>query len=113
MKDDEEFIAQRQARDARRFLEAAVDPDVAPRLSPALIAIRKTLSADGPTAHVTVLAAGVRAGDLAVKTVDNVLRELMRAGMVRRVGSYTRTYDRRSRRYVAHDTRMYFLEDWS
>lgn len=113
MTEDEKFIERRRAEDARTWLTTAMDPDTAPRQSPALIAIRKTLSAEGPTPHAAVLAAGLRASDLAVTTVDNLLRELVRAGMVHKIGAYSSHYDRRKQQRIAHDTRVYLLGDWA
>jgi DNA-binding transcriptional ArsR family regulator len=104
--DDEEaraFLAERRRADDRAFMIRGLDPEVAPRLSPALNAIRDLL-ADGREYSFTevVTAAAVRS-DLTVKTIGNALSRLLSAGIIRREGRWGKGL---------RDTRRYALVSW-
>lgn len=111
MTDDMELIKQRQARDDVRFMVNALDPEQAPRLAPAVRALRD-LVADGWASHTATLAAMLRASDLAVKTADSLMRRAVTAGLVERRGEYSRTRNRRTRQWEVRDTRAYRLVNW-
>lgn len=104
MTSDEDFIASRRLADARKFLTNALDPSVAPRLAPALIAVRKILADGEWVAWTSVLAEGLRASDITVKTLDTQIRNAVVCGVIEKRG----TYVRRSRT----DTRELRLVDW-
>ena len=108
---DEEFLTRRRQDERRDFLISALDHANAPRLGPALSALRAAL-ANGWNGHAAVLAAGLRVSDIASKTLDQQLRNAVTAGMVERRGEYSRTYDRRRKAWKVQDTREYRLIDW-
>lgn len=108
MTSDAEFIAQRRSVDDRAFLIRSTDPEVAPRIAPAVNGIRSLLADGRWHRHDAVVAAGLRASDLAVQTVDNVLRRAMKVGMVERRGEYVSAYRARK----ASDTREWRLSSW-
>lgn len=112
METDEELIARRRTEDRRIFLIKALDPEHAPRMAGAIRAVRDALSSAAWRPYSAVLAAGVRASDVAVKTVDNQLRASIAVGMVELRGQYSRWYDRRAKRWVVTDTRELRLIDW-
>jgi hypothetical protein len=109
---DRELIEQRRREDARRFLISALDPENAPRLSFGLRAARMTLADGHWHPWAAVVAAGLRASDLAVKTLDTQVRLALHAGLLERRGEYSRTYDRKQRKYVTTDSRELRLIDW-
>lgn len=109
---DEAFIAQRRTDERRNFLINGLDHTRAPRLGPALSAIRGALDGRDWVAHAAVIASGLRASDVVSKTVDQQLRNAVAAGMVERRGAYNRTYNRRTARWKVDDTREYRLIDW-
>lgn len=110
MVSDEEFLAQRRLADDRRFLIQSTDPETAPRLAPAMQAIKGLLygAGSGWVRHSALLAGAVRASDLAVRTVDNMVRRATTAGMIEKRGEYSRA----GRGRKASDTRAYRLADW-
>ena len=105
---DSEFVQQKRRADDRTFLINSLDPEKAPRLAPGMRALRQSLAGGGWVRHDAVLAAGLRASDLTVKTVDAQLRRAVTAGMVEKRGEYTRAYRGRP----AEDSRKYRLKDW-
>lgn len=108
MTNDEEFLAERRKVDDREFLINSLDPEKAPRLAPAHLAVRVLLADGRWHAWIEVLAAGVRGGDLAVKTVDNSLRRAVSAGLIERTGEYVAGRGRKR----SVDTRKLRLIDW-
>lgn len=104
---DEQFLVERRMADERRFLISSMDPDVAPRNYRVMHAIKAAVSA-APAPYTAVLAAGVRASDVTVKTVDNLIRRLVHHGFLVRSGVYVRA----TRHAVAEDTRSLKLGDW-
>lgn len=109
---DGELIAARRLHDKRAFLVNALNPDTAPRLAPALRALRAKLLDGQPHSHNALIAEMLRNSDLAVKTADNQLRNAVYCGMVERVGEYERLWDSKERKWSAHDSRLYRLIDW-
>ena len=112
METDTELIARRRAEDRRIFLIKALDPANAPRMAGALRAVRDALGVGGWRPYDAVLAAGVRASDITVKTVDNQIRASIAVGMVDRRGEYRRWYDRRAGQWNVTDTRELRVIDW-
>lgn len=109
---DLELIARRRAEDQRRFLISALNDENAPRLAPAANAMRDLLRGGEWQSWAAVMAAALRGSDLAVKSVDNFLRQLLTAGFVERRGEYERRYNRAARRWQHGDTREVRLIDW-
>lgn len=108
MPSDEAFLAERRIADEKTFLIRSLDADRAPRIAPAVRAIR-TLLADGEWhSWVSLAATGVRASDLAVRTVDNLIRRTVAAGVTEKRGESATTW--RGRR--SPDTRELRLIDW-
>ncbi len=105
---DEKLIADRVKIDERAFLINALDPERAPRLSLAVNAIRAALLMPGWHRHSALVAAGLRASDLAVTTTTNIIYRAVKVGMVEKRGEYTQK--RRGR--PASDTRQYRLIEW-
>jgi hypothetical protein len=111
---DTKLIRERKIADMRRFAIEALDPEKAPRLSSAVRAVRELLvSRCGrwvPWPHV--VATGLRESDLAVKTVESVIRNAVTAGVLERKGEWAAA---RGRGRAATDTRMVRLAglgDW-
>lgn len=111
MSTDTDYIAERKRHDEHVFLTGTTDPDVAPRLAPGIRALRERLT-QGPASWDAAMAAALRPTDLAVKTVDNVVRRLIAAGFVVKTGEYSRTYNRKRRTWAVKDTRTLALGDW-
>lgn len=106
---DAEFLAERRRIDGREFLINSLNAEKAPRIAPAARAIRALLAeSSGWHRYAEVVAVGVRASDLAVKTVDNLLRTAVFAGLIERRGEYERGFRGRP----AVDMRAYRLIDW-
>lgn len=110
---DDELIAQRRKEDQVNYLINMLDPAKAPRLAVAANALRDRLLAD-PGWHPlnAAIATMLRVSDVAVKSADGVIRQLVSAGMVERRGEYRRAYSRQSRRWVVSDTREIRLTGW-
>ncbi len=104
---DAELIAERRSADDRRFLTAALLPSNAPRLAPALVAIRNLLLPGEWATWEAILATGLRASDLSVKTIDNMIRKAVTCGVLERRGDYER-----GGRGRTVDTREVRLVDW-
>lgn len=105
MTTETEFLNDRRRSDDRMSLVRALDPDVAPRLSPALVAIRRLLvDAGGWVPWPTAMAEGLRASDVTFKSVDNLLHKAAGCGLLERRGAY----DRRTRT----DGREIRIADW-
>ncbi|HEY9413529.1 MAG TPA: hypothetical protein VIQ30_02115 [Pseudonocardia sp.] len=113
MTTDADFIAQRRFADERTYLLKATDLETAPRLAPGMRALRECLvTQKRPVAWTTALAAALRPNDLAVKTMDNMIRKLIAHGFVIKTGDYSRTYNRKARTWRVVDTRKLTLGDW-
>lgn len=108
---DEQLIEQRRAAEDREHLIKSFDPHAAPRNAPALLAIRKAVES-GPTLWTAALAAALRASDVHTKTIDNLIRRLVKHKFLVRSGEYTRIYDRANHCYRITDTRKLELGDW-
>jgi len=106
MNDDVKILQQRAALDERRFLINSLDPELAPRIAPASRAIRETLADQRWHSFTELAAAGVRASDLAVRTVSNLIARASKAGMIEKRGEYVRKGGR------AIDSRMYRIVEW-
>lgn len=106
--DDLDLIQERKIQDMRAFLVNALSDENAPRLAPALRAVR-TLLLDGRWHHWTAaLAAMLRASDVAVKSCESQLYNALKAGVIERRGDTTRN----ANRSIATDTREIRLKDW-
>lgn len=111
MTTDEEFIHERRQADELDYLRNAIDPEYAPRIAPALIAIRRTLAdATHPVPHASVLAVGLRSSDIAVSTLDNMIRKLTKHGFITKHGEYVS--NRYKRGVKDQDKRGYTLGSW-
>jgi hypothetical protein len=109
---DEEFIAQRRKADERAYLISSADPAIAPRIAPAVLAIRSALTdAADPLTHAAVLALALRASDLAVSTVDNLIRRFVKHGFIIKHGEFVQPFPRR-RGVRGVDNRAYTLGEW-
>lgn len=110
---DAQLVAARRNEDRKKFLISILDDEHAPRMASGVRAMRSALLESGGWLHwTTVLAVGLRHTDVAVKTLDGILRQAVQAGFAVRRGEYSREYDRRNRRWVATDTRELQLIDW-
>lgn len=86
------------------FLRKAMDPDIAPKLSPALLAAREALLRDSlPLSEVRKVM--MEAGPITQDTASNMLRYLRKARMVLVTGRYDRK--------KCTDNRMVHIGEWS
>ncbi len=102
--DDATLVAQRRIADDQKFLTASLDPEMAPRIAPAMNALRSLLG-KGWHSHEATLAAMLRVSDIAVKTAEGLLARSVRAGFVEKRGEFTWRPHRT-------DTRTYHLINW-
>lgn len=109
---DAQLIADRRREDERRYLLSITDPTMAPRLAPGMQALRAELAARGSLSWEAALATVLRNSDMAVKTADGMLRKLILGEFLTKSGEYSRTYNRRSKRWTVSDTRAVHLIDW-
>jgi hypothetical protein len=109
---DAAYVAEQSAREAREFVLNSTRHDVAPRLAPAALAIRELVDDGRARDWAAVVAAGHRRSDVTVKTVDGFLRKAISTGCLVKAGSYSRYFDRRSRKWIVSDTRTVRLGDW-
>ena len=107
---DSAYLAERKTADERRYLIRSMDPDVAPRLAPAVRAVHEHLADGRALAWDSVIAVGLRSSDLTLRTVSNTLRKLIAHGFVVREGKYSRAYVRGHWR--VSDTRTVRMGDW-
>ena len=114
MTTDEEFVRQRAQDDEHAYLINTTDYEIAPRLAPATRALRDALQDAGPGGlpWATAVASGLRASDVAVKTLDNLVRKMINQGLVLKRGEYTRRYNRQARQWVVSDSRRLSLGEW-
>lgn len=105
---DEEVVAERRQLDERAFLIKALDPENAPRLSPALLAVRGHLADGRWHSLISTLAAGIQASDIAVKTTENLIRRAAKAGFLEWRGEYRRAWRGRK----SQDSRQVRLIEW-
>jgi len=93
-----------RSRRSRKYLVGMLDPSVAPRLAPAMRAVRALL-ADGRWHEYKTLAdCALGASDVKYETIRGTLGTLVREGMVEKRGEYA---------YGTHeDHREYRLADW-
>jgi hypothetical protein len=109
MTSDEDVVAERRKRDERRFLIATTSPDKGRRLTPAVNAVRALLADGEWHTHNQTLAAGLVTSDIAVRTLDNLLRRACTADLIERRGNYIRGgVGGRN----ASDTREWRLIEW-
>jgi hypothetical protein len=109
---DAQLIAARRREDERRYLLSVTDPKLAPKLAPGMQALRSRLIEQGSLSWESAVATALRHSDLAVKTVDVMLRKLLMVGFLTKSGEYSRTYNRRTKNWVVTDTRTVRLVDW-
>jgi hypothetical protein len=106
--DDLELIKQRKIEDMRVFLTNALIDENAPRLAPALRAMRGLLLDGQWHAWTAVIATMLRASDIAVKSCESQIYNAVKAGVIERQGDY-----RAGRgRTPAVDSRLIRLVDW-
>ncbi len=109
---DAELIADRRRRDERRYLLTITDPTVAPRLAAGMQALRAELLDRGSLGWEAAVATVLRNSDVAVKTADLMLRKLIMGEFLTKSGEYSRTYNRRTKKWIVSDTRAVHLVDW-
>lgn len=85
-----------------------LDPEVAPRLSPALHAIRDLLADGEEHSFAEVVTVAMHKSDLTVKTITNTLSRLLTAQIVRRDGCWMPGGKGR----LNQDSRRYTLVSW-
>lgn len=110
MTDDEEYLAGRRRVDERTYLVGSLDPEIAPRMAPAAQAMRALLAEARPGERITqaaLVARGARSSDLAVRTIENLISRLVRAGFIAQYGASTRPG-----RHTRGDARSYRLVEW-
>lgn len=107
---DGDYVARRTRQSERDYLINATSPERAPRLAPALLALRAQLSDCDATPWTTAVAVALRSSDIAPKTIDNMLRKLIAHGFVVKRGEHTSAV-RNRKRYVT-DERTLHLGDW-
>src|SRR5690349_21667413 len=109
---DAEFLSRRRREEFRNYMIKGLDSGVAPRMAFPLQAIRELLSDGAWHSWQSVVAAGVRAGDLQVNTVSNKLYTALTAGLIERRGAYSSRRKRNGSGSVVSDTRELRLIDW-
>lgn len=88
-----------------RNLTQKSNPQVAPRVAPVLRATREAMHVHGGFVHRAQLLAGMaRSGDLAPRTIVNLIEDLVHAGWLDRRGGFNQR--------TKQDTRAYRLADW-
>jgi hypothetical protein len=114
MTTDEDFVRQRQREDTINYLVGMTNFETAPRLAPAMRALRAVVAQAGAQGvpWTTATASALRASDVAVKTVDNLMRKMVDVGFLIRTGEYDKRFNRRSRSWSGRDNRRVALGDW-
>lgn len=107
---DAAFVAHRRDQEEIEYLRGVTDPERAPRLAPAMLALRTATARDTP--WVSAVAEALRASDITTKTIDNLIRKLIKHGFLTRTGTYDRTYDRADQRWEVRDSRVLVRGDW-
>lgn len=109
---DVDLVAERRREDVRRFLRGACDPQVAPRLAPALLAMLAMLADRRWHPWAEVLAVGLRDTDIAVRTLEARVSQAVGLGWLARRGEWSRTWDRGARKWIISDARELRLIEW-
>jgi hypothetical protein len=111
---DTEYLAERRFAEERAYLINTSDPAIAPKLSPAVLALRALLAEAHPryVPWDSAMAEMVRKSEIAVRTAENLLRKFIAHGFVDRRGEYSRTYAKRTRKWSVTDSRAVRLGEW-
>jgi len=110
---DMDYVRQRADADEMAYLIKAMDPAVAPKLAPAMHAIRASLEGErGGREWASVVATGLRSSEVTVKTLDNLIRKMIKHGFLIKEGEYQREYRRGRRGFTVTDMRRLTLGDW-
>lgn len=110
--EDQLLIDQRRKEDKRKFILQAMNPENAPRLAPALQALRVLLLDGQWHAWSQCVATMLRAGDLAVKTVDTQMRNALYTGLILRRGEYAPGSSWGKHKKLPVDDREVKIRDW-
>ncbi len=103
----------RDMQKRRQFMVDLLDDERAPRLGPALNAIRGTLAQGGWWPHAGLVAAAQAAAELSPVTIRGRIAEAVYVGCVEKRGAWKPGHGRWPGKVVpASDTREYRLIDW-
>jgi hypothetical protein len=86
--------------DRRRFLVGVLSDDRAPRLAPAMRAIRCRLLTGGWVPYADLIAAGLAGSQVKYDTLVTQIHGLVAAGFVERRGRWSHANDRREYRLI-------------
>lgn len=109
---DDELIRRHQVWDERIFLVQALTPAKAPKLAPALLALRNHLLDENTHSHSELLAHSLRNSAITVDTANGLIRRISNAGFMSKSGRYSRKYNKLSKTWEVTDTREYKLIEW-
>lgn len=98
-------MRQDTATSVREFILGAHDPQTAPRLAPALGALRDRLDDGAWHSHAELRSLALESSDLAPDTIKSLISRALKAGMIERQGTY-----KAGRK--ARDGREYRLANW-
>jgi len=96
----------------RAFYLNQCNPNNAPRMAPTVRAIRALLSNGRPHEYGKVVSHGLAASDLKEASVKTFIAGAVAAGMIRKAGSYRRSLNTRTKKWVVKDTRVLGIGDW-